>query len=303
MKIDNDIISQQSSVVALGSFDGVHKGHREVLKAAVRCAAEKGVPSVALCLLPPKPRELIEDDDLRQKHIEQSGIDICCQIEFEDYHNITADEFIQDLLIKQLGCRAVVCGEDFRFGNKRLGDVTMLRREGERCGIEVITAKRKDENGEKISSTRIRNAIKWGNIEQANAMLGRPYCINYPVKRGYGIGEKLGFPTINQYWPDGFALPKSGVYITSVKVDGIGYPSATGVTTRPTFSDDKVLSCETTIAAELGELYGENIELFFYSYLFEPKKFSDTADLATMVADVCEKSKDYFVRTMQNNRL
>ncbi len=299
MKIDNVLTLQQNTVVALGSFDGVHKGHREVLKAAVGCASKKGASSIALCLLPPHPCELIENDDLRRKHIEQSGIDICYQLEFSNYHNITATDFISELLIKKLGCKAVVCGEDFRFGHKRQGDVAMLRQVGEQYGIEVVTANRIDENGEKISSTRIRNSLKWGEIEQANSMLGRHYCINYPVKRGYGIGEKLGFPTINQYWPQGYVVPKNGVYITSVKVDGILYPSATGVTTRPTFSVGKAVSCETTIAAKLGDLYGKKIELFFHEYLFEAKRFDDTAELAAMVADVCQQSKDYFSRTAQ----
>ncbi len=298
--IANDIKKCDNSVVALGSFDGVHKGHQTVLTQAVKKARALGVSSVALCLLPPHPRELIEDDGLRGRHIEQLGIDICIQHEFLQYHTMSAEEFIDKVLIEQLGCKAVVCGEDFRFGHKRQGNIKTL---AARNAFEIITPKRCDEDGDKISSTRIRQALKSGEIEKVTSMLGRSYCIDYVVKHGFGIGEKLGFPTINQYWPDGFVRPKSGVYITSVLVNGKVLPSATGVTRRPTFTDGMAVSCETTIAAEVGDLYGENVQLFFHKYLFEAKKFDDTKELAAMVADVCEQSKAYQGLMKQFNNL
>ncbi len=293
MKTNNEFINLENSVVALGSFDGVHKGHQAILSAAVNTGRELGYPSVALCLLPPHPRELIENDIQRHVHIEEIGIDICIQQEFLQYHTMSAEEFIDNILVKRFGCKAVVCGEDFRFGYKRRGDVGMLHDAGNENNFNVIIPNRCDAKGVKISSTGIRTALKNGDIEEANAMLGRPYSIDYVVKHGFGIGEKLGFPTINQYWQQGFVRPKKGVYITSVIIDGKEYPSATGVTTRPTFTDGESISCETTIVAEVGDLYGENVELFFHSYLFEPKKFTDTSELTAMVLDACDRAKKY----------
>ncbi len=255
------------------------------------------IPSVALCLIPPKTEQLIEDGNLRNRHIKELGIDYCFQIEFADYYSMSADDFINETLYKQLGCNLVVCGTDFKFGHKRKGNLETLTLKGKELGFAVNTPERCDEGGEKISSTRIRLALKNGDIISANSMLGRAYCIDNYVKQGFGLGTKLGFPTINQYWEEGFVQPKNGVYITSVKIGDKIYPSATGVTSRPTFTEGSVISCETTITSEVGNLYDQKVLLSFHQYLFEAKKFSNTEELTAMVLDACERAKKYFSET------
>ncbi len=302
MKIIKETFQLAGSAVALGSFDGVHKGHQVILKETVKQACKLKVPSVALCLMPPKTEQLIEDEYLRRKHIKELGIDHCFQLEFLDYYTISADDFIDKILHLRLGCKLVTCGTDFRFGHKRQGNLEILINKGDSYGFCVNTPKRCDKDGEKISSTRIRTALKDGDIERANSMLGRAYCINNVVKHGFGIGSKLGFPTINQYWEDGFVIPKNGVYITTASIDTNVYPSATGVTARPSFTEDGAVSCETTIAAKVDDLYGQHVLLSFHEYLFEPKKFDDLSDLTNMVLSACEQSKKYFTHTLKTKR-
>ncbi len=294
MNIKQGFSELTASVIALGSFDGVHLGHCSVLSLAASRAVEIDVPSVALCLMPPRHCELIEGVSLQQRHIELCGIEVCEQVEFEQYRNITAEDFFHGILIDKLGAKAVVCGPDFRFGRDRVGDVALLTALCKKSGVELLVADDYTHKGERISSTRIRTALKNGDIESANEMLGRAYTIDFEVKRGFGIGEKLGFPTANQYWEKGFVVPKSGVYITRTSVEGKHYPSATGVTSRPSFTDGTDISCETTIADTVVDLYGQKIEVQFHKYLFEPKKFEDKGELAAMIGDVCRQAQQYF---------
>ncbi len=294
MKIEQGFLGQEASVVALGSFDGVHKGHAQVLSLAAGYATSIAVPSVAICLMPPSHYELIEGEHLQQRHIELCGIDVCERVEFERYHEIGAEDFFYKVLLQTLGAKAITCGPDFRFGRGREGDVPLLSRLCKENNINLLVAQVCKFEDERISSTRIRNALKNGEISAVNAMLGRPYTIDFQVKKGFGMGEKLGFPTANQYWGEGFVVPKSGVYITTAMVDGKLYPSATGVTTRPSFSESSDISCETTIANQLPDLYGQKIEVCFYRYLFEPRKFNNSTDLSRMVSDVCKQSQIFF---------
>ncbi len=294
MKIEHGLLSQTASVVALGSFDGVHLGHNAVLSLAAAHATKIGAVSVAVCLMPPAHYELIEGEALQQRHIELSGMDICNRVEFERYHDMSAEDFFYDVLIGTLGVKAIACGYDFRFGRGREGDVALLTKLCEENGVRLLVAEICCYKDERISSTRIRKALKQGDIEAANAMLARPYTIDFEVKRGFGIGEKLGFPTANQYWSSGFVVPKQGVYITRTIIDGGPYPSATGVTSRPSFTDGDAISCETTIADVELNLYGQNIEVQFYKYLLKPKKYDDKAKLTEMVKDACRQSTQFF---------
>ncbi len=295
MKIEHGILAQSASVVALGSFDGVHLGHNAVLSLAATHAAKIGVVSVAVCLMPPAHYELIEGEALQQRHIELSGIDICNRVEFEQYHDLSAHDFFHNVLVGTLGVKAIACGYDFKFGRGREGDVALLSELCEKNGVKLLVAEICCYKDERISSTRIRTALKEGDLEAANNMLTRPYTIDFEVKRGFGIGEKLGFPTANQYWESGYVVPKQGVYITQTIIDGRPYPSATGVTSRPSFTDDDAISCETTIADADLDLYGQKIEVQFYKYLLEPKKYNDKSELTKMVKDACRQSTQYFL--------
>ena len=149
--------------------------------------------------------------------------------------------------------------------------------------------------GRPVSSTRIRYALLHGDVPAANAMLGAPYQIDFPVQRGKGLGHTLGFPTLNQVYPAGFQTPEEGVYITRTLVDGTWYPSATGFGRRPTVSEEgAAATCETFIPGFEGQLYGQRPLVEFYAFLEPSRKFAHLDDLTACVMNAAEKARQYF---------
>ncbi len=294
MRIHRHFTTIPQSAVALGTFDGVHKAHKAVLRLASTEAERLGLCAAAVVLQPKQPRDVIMTDSLCNRHIELTGIQHCLRVKFSDYGYLSAEDFFCNVLLGQLNARVITCGPDYRFGRGASADVNVLR---ELCKKHKVTLKVLSERhykGEKISSTRIRQALKDGKISTVNTMLGHHYSIDFKVERGYGLGKKLGFPTTNQYWPSHFVVPKQGVYITAAVLDGKFLPSATGVTARPTFTQEDGISCETTISGDLPDMYGEHLTVQFYSYLFPPKRYENIEDLYNMVRSSVARSEEYF---------
>ena len=187
------------------------------------------------------------------------------------------------------------CGDNFTFGKKAAGNVDMLRELCAPLGIRVQVVPMTQYQGALVSSTRIRAALAEGDIPAVNAMLGRPYRIDFAVRHGKGLGRTLGFPTINQIYPEGFAQPKYGIYITRVKVNGEWYVGATGFGTRPTVNNTgEGATCETFIPDFSGQLYGEEPELEFYEYIAPSRKFDTLEELTACVNGAAAKAKAYF---------
>ncbi|MBR5251979.1 MAG: riboflavin biosynthesis protein RibF [Oscillospiraceae bacterium] len=288
--------NSKNTAVALGYFDGVHIGHRFLIDSMKQYAQQHGLDKGVFTFtksipLGHKGKDIL-DTAQKMEVMESLGVDLYYSPDFSVFSQLTPQQFVDDVLIGSMGAKAVFCGENFLFGKNRAGNVQVLTELCEKQGVQVFIVPTVQLEGVTVSSTEIRTALLAGDVEKANRMLGRPYSIRFEVVHGKQLGSKIGTPTINQIYPDSMCSPKEGVYITKTIVDGKKYPSATGFGTRPTVNGTG-LSCETTIADFRGDLYGRQVTVEFYSYLYPVQKFDNVSQLAAMIESVLEQSKNY----------
>ena len=297
--LEADLTASRGSSVALGFFDGVHLGHQAVIRAAAEDAAQNGCATAVFTFQLPLNRTMkggrLQSEAEKHRVMAQLGVEHYMEPPFEDVCGFSPEEFVEKILHRGFKARAVFCGDNFTFGKKAVGNVEMLRELCALLGIRVQVVPMATYEGQLVSSTRIRAALAGGDIPAVNAMLGRPYRIDFAVRHGKGLGRTLGFPTINQIYPTGFAEPKYGIYITRVKVNGQWYAGATGFGTRPTVNTTgQGATCETFIPDFSGQLYGEEPELEFYEYIAPSRKFDTLEELTACVNDAAAKAKAYF---------
>lgn len=276
------VLAPQGSVVCIGAFDGLHLGHRALVRHAVARARALGVPAVALGFEPlpreffakenPPPRLMLARDKVAT--LRALGVDSVGLLRFDaKMAAITAEDFVRDMLVRRLGVREVWIGPKFHFGNRRGGDIALLQAMGTELGFVAGEIEPVHLNGERISSTRIREMLVAGDFARASDLLGRPYAIGGRVVRGRQLGRTLGFPTANLRFPKTPAL--SGIYATWVHgVFEQPWPSVSSFGTRPT-----VEGVEPLLEAHLfdfsGDLYGRHIEVEFVAKLRDEEKFND----------------------------
>jgi riboflavin kinase/FMN adenylyltransferase len=268
--------------VAIGVFDGLHIGHRAILERARSVADEIGGRSLVLTF-EPTPKEYFSPATApprltrfreRFELLDELGIDELFCAKFGAVRELTAREFIDDLLVARLGARHVVVGDDFRFGADRRGTVEELRIHGRRHGIAVTEVPPVYWNGERVSSTAIRQALKAGNLAMARSMLGRDYAISGRVVRGLGLGRTLGFPTANVNLKR-LQAPIDGIF--AARVTGLGGAPLDGVAsvgTRPTIGGGVAL-LEVLIFDFDRDIYGRYITVHFLKRLREERHFDD----------------------------
>ena len=294
------IHAPQGSAVALGYFDGVHCGHRAVLGAAAACAAEKGLTAAAFTFELPASSTLKGGRilSLAQKHarIASLGIEQYQEAPFDAFRSLSPEDFVQKVLVDCFAARELFCGDNFTFGAYAAGNVDRLKELCAPLGIAVTIVDMAQYGGQTVSSTRIRAALEEGRIEDANAMLGAPYCIDWPVRHGKGIGtSKLGKPTINQNYPADALQPCTGVYLTRIWLDGRWWPSATGIGRRPTVdAANAPVTCETYVPGYHGDTYGQTPVLEFHHYLCAVRKFGTLQELADLIETAAQQSIAYF---------
>ncbi|MBQ8748059.1 MAG: riboflavin biosynthesis protein RibF [Clostridia bacterium] len=286
--------------VVLGNFDGVHLGHRRLLLEA--CALAAGIPdcipavwtftSLAKNSVTPVLTEIPE----KLRLIAEAGIRAAVLEEFDCVRGLSPETFVREYLVHTLRCAAVVCGEDFRFGKGRAGDVSLLGDLLAKEGILLSVVPSVMMGGEPISSTRIRLAVKSGDMEEASALLGRPFSVCLPVLHGNRIGHTIGLPTVNQTFPDGHIVPARGIYACICTVDGQRYEAAANVGTRPTVSDGDAVNCETHILDFDGDLYGQTVRVDFCFRLREERKFSSVAALKAAIEQDVRDTRAYFAK-------
>ena len=288
--------NSKKTAVAMGYFDGVHIGHKFLIDQMKQYAEQNNLDKAVFTFtknitLGHKGKDILS---VRQKVavMQAMDIDLYYSPEFTVFAQLTPQQFVDDILIGSMGAQALFCGENFFFGKNRSGNVDVLKQLCCERGVQVFVVPTVELDDVVVSSTEIRKALENGDVEKANAMLGRPYSIDFEVVHGKQIGSKLGMPTINQIFPDTMCTPKKGVYITRTVADGEKYPSATGFGSRPTVNGSNV-SCETTISGYSGNLYGKQVTVEFYSYLYPVQKFDTVQQLADMVKDVLHQSEKY----------
>ncbi|MCH5191763.1 MAG: riboflavin biosynthesis protein RibF [Oscillospiraceae bacterium] len=285
--------------LALGTFDGLHRGHINVLNETKKLVESGFTPSVLLFDCHPQkaisgisPPLLITNED-KENFVREMGLNPV-PVSFGDIRDLSPEEFVRDILIEKLGAGAVVSGENFRFGKNGCGDSKVLCTLCEKYGIIYKTAESVTFDGELISATRIRNALKNGDIERVNAMLGRNFSYDFLVVEGNKIGKKFfGFPTINQRFPADFIDLKHGVYASQTLVDGELFPSVTNFGNHPTVGETEVQS-ETCILGFDGDLYYRRIRVELLSFLRSEKKFNSAEELRAQIDIDSKKAAELF---------
>ena len=296
-------MAEMKRVIALGFFDGVHRGHGELLKKTRQRAEEIGaMPSVLSFDVHPdtlvfkKKVPLINSAIGREDIIRRYyGIDNVVFLHFNQHvMHMPWKEFI-DSLIAELNIAWIVVGHDFCFGYKGEGTAARLREycEGRGIGCDIIPALSVD--GRIVSSTYIRELIADGDIETANRFLGHPHTLSDTVHSGYHLGTDLDAPTINMYFPDGVLVPRHGVYATRVIIeDGSGYIAVTNVGVRPTVSSSGRVSVESHLLDYSGNLYGRQARVEFYAFLRGEVKFGSYEELAAQIKKDAASARAYF---------
>lgn len=285
--------------LALGTFDGLHRGHLNVLNEAKAFEAKGFTPAMLMFDNHPQavlkgvaPPMLITYEDKEEKAKELGILPV--NISFEEIRNLSPEEFLRDILIKKHNVGAVICGENFLFGKDGGGNSKILCELCEKYGIIYKMAKSIDYDGEMISATRIRKALSEGDIKTANDMLGRYFSYDFLVVEGNKIGKKIfGFPTINQHFPIGFINLKHGVYASQSTVDGKIYPSVTNFGCHPTVGGDKVLS-ETCILGFDGNLYYRKIKVELLGFIRSEKKFNSKDELKAQIDNDSKQAIEIF---------
>lgn len=285
--------------LALGTFDGLHRGHINVLNEALKLKDEGFIPSMLIFDCHPQtalrggaPPLLITKAD-KERFVRSMGLEPV-PIKFSDIQNLTPEEFVRDILKEKLNAGAVISGENFRFGKNGAGNSKTLCILCEKYGIIYRQAEGVSYNGGLISATRIRKALSEGDIISANEMLGRNFSYDFLVVEGNKIGKKFfGFPTINQHFPKGFINLKHGVYASQSVVDGKIYPSVTNFGSHPTIGGTDILS-ETCILGFDGNLYYRHIKVEPLEFLRDEQKFSSSEELKLQIETDSRKALSVF---------
>ncbi len=287
--------------IALGNFDGVHKGHQQLISKAVERAEVLGIKSAVFSfsnhpknLIPgQKPVMNIIYQDEKAALIEELGVDYLFNIEFtEKIKNTSPVDFIEKLLVGRFNAKEIFCGFNYRFGYKAAGNTELLHREGQKMGfvcneIEPVTI-----DGEVVSSTLIRALIMSGEVDECAKYLGRNYEIGGEVVVGNKLGRTIGFPTSNITIDENMVTPPNGVYITNCIYNGTKYPSITNVGVKPTVGEYKK-NMETHIFNFNKELYGKHIKIEFLQMTRDEVKFDSVEELSAQIAKDCKEAKEY----------
>ncbi len=290
------------SVVVLGNFDGIHKGHMLLIEKALGIEKETGL-STAFFTFEPHPSyvlgkklpvDLIYMPLEKIKVVEELGIDYYIEFPFNmETAAMDAHDFVEDIICSQLNAKVVVVGTDYRFGTRRAGDVELLQELGEQHGFDVIAIKKLEMDDREVSSTWLREEVREGNMQKAMALAGRPFFIDGTVEHGQALGRTIGFPTANVPTPQGKILPPNGVYASNTIVDGISYRSITNVGYKPTVgSREKIV--ESYILDFDRMIYDELIEIQFLKFLRKEKKFESMDELKRMIELDMENLYSYF---------
>lgn len=291
-----------STAVALGNFDGIHRGHQDLIESMVLNAKIMGLKPSLLLFKSHTKATLDKDSPKCITNIEQKieiskdlGVEIIYFIEFdENLMKLSPHNFIKSILLEKMNSKLIVVGYDYRFGYKALGDIDYLKQlsKQENFKLEVLSPVKN--GGNIVSSSNIRDLIKEGKMEKVEAHLKRPYTIVGKVIRGANRGTKLGFPTANIELLDNYVVPKTGVYKTYTKVDGKIYKSATNIGYNPTFTNkDDILKIETYILDFKDNIYEKTIEIYFKRFIRDDIKFDNVNDLILqMKRDIKEIEKE-----------
>lgn len=297
----NDVNYKGGYAAALGIFDGVHRGHRAVIGETVKTAEEQGLKAAVFTFRTDSvseggkvlERSCIMSEEEKERRLRELGVEYIFSPPFSELKDMSAEDFVRIVLRNRMRAQAVVCGEDFHCGKGASCDVKLLDELCRKYGITLKTvAPVPDENGEKISSGRIRRLIAEGDIYEAERLTGTGYVFRSRVINGRHLGRVLGFPTINQHIPQYMQLPRFGVYAARVEIFGRSYNGLANVGVKPTVTDSGDILCETYIFDFDEDIYGLDVRTELLRFIRDEKKFSSESELKAQVLSNIDKIKN-----------
>lgn len=289
---------EEPTAVTIGKFDGRHKGHQKLLREMLCFKERQGLKAAVFTfdmapagVMAGRVQTVITTNQERRNKMAKVGIDYLVEYPFDqETAHMQPEEFVSEVLVRQMHARAVVVGTDCSFGYKGKGNAQLLKEMSESCGFEAVIIEKEQDDHRDISSTYVREELDLGNMEKANELLGEPYAIHGVVVHGNHIGGAiLGFPTANILPPPEKHLPPFGVYVSQVLVDGSLYRGVTNIGKKPTVAGESPVGVETFIMGLEENLYGKEIEVQLLSFERPEQKFASLKELKERI----EKDKEY----------
>lgn len=288
--------------VTIGNFDGVHIGHRQLLKKIKDDCQKKGLKFVVVTftphpqkiLHPGKEHFLISSYEQRRSLLKRLGVDFLVELTFtRDFSTLSPEEFLKSYLLCYPSLKNIYLGYDFAFGANKQGDFDLAQRFCEGQGITVEIQPKFEFNGRVVSSSLIRDRLISGMIDEVEQILGRPFNLEGLVVKGEGRGKKIGFPTANIQVSSDLLVPHKGVYVTRTVYRGMTYQSVTNIGNNPTFKNGNQLHIETNLFDFDLDIYGESIEIEFLHKIRDEQKFATVNDLIEQIKRDVLFAKDF----------
>ena len=296
-----EIKRHNESVVVLGNFDGIHKGHQKLFEVAKSEAYNKGLETIVFSFYPHptwvignKRKSLLMSREDKKQTIENLGLDVLVEYPFtKEFASQSPEAFFVEILVKKLNARVLVVGSNYYFGKNKAGNIEFLKKMGMQYDVQVHVVEAVMLEEQMISSSKIRELVQKGKIEEASRMLGHSYRVVGKVEQGKKLGRTLGFPTINLIAQPDYVYPPNGVYATLVKVYSKTYLGMTNIGFNPTVSSERKM-IETHIIGFNESIYGEKVEIEFYHFIRPEKKFADIEGLRKQLLSDKEYVQHFF---------
>ena len=292
---------EKESAVTLGKFDGLHRGHQKLIQKICEKKEKFHVKTIVFAFdMNPFFRQKglvrkgITTNEERKERLSQV-VDVLVECPFDERISpMTAEDFIEKILVQTFHAKYIVVGTDFRFGFEKKGDVAMLAAYAEKNGYELTVVSKEMFGNREISSTYIREELEKGHMENVNQMLGYPYTISGMVEHGKQLGRTLGFPTLNVHPSDEKMLPPKGVYMTNTFVDVQIYHGLSNVGFKPTVADEHRMLIETFLFDYNGNAYGKEVRTQLLHYKRPEQKFDSVDELKAQIDTDIDYARDYF---------
>lgn len=296
-----EFITERSSVVTLGKFDGIHRGHKKLIDRVLAVGEQENLETIVFTFdvspavsLEHQKAQMILTAGQRRKYIESLGIQTMIEYPFvPEVMCMEAEVFIRKILVEQLQAKVLVVGPDYHFGHGRRGDTKMLQRMGKEYGFRVEVVDKVMAGIREISSTYVREELKKGNMEKVNALLGYTYCIEGEIIHGHQLGRTIGVPTINQIPDIDKLVPPRGVYATRTEIDGQMFCGITNIGVKPTVPE-KFVGVETYLFDCNQNLYGKKAKVYLYHFQRPEKRFESLEALKRQLALDEQHGRKYF---------
>lgn len=290
----------QETAVAIGKFDGFHRGHQKLLN-RIKEQKERGLAAVVFTFVPSpaaffskEPERDLTTIAEKRKIFEEAGVDYLIEYPFyQEIADMDPEIYISKVLVEQLNAKCIVAGEDVSFGKKGLGDCRLLKEKAMQYGYEVVIIDKVLYKGKEVSSTYVREAVRQGDMELAEQLLGQPYHVGGTIIHGRHLGSSLGMPTVNIVPPEQKLLPPNGVYFSYIKMDGNTYQGITNIGTKPTVSGEAAMGVETYIYDFSRDVYGQEAEVYLLHYKRPEMRFDGIDALKAQMASDIAKGREY----------